>query len=199
MVHEIRKPDGTATVEISQPDCGKQRISRKMDAAPHGAGCPQFQVRGSFPPHPRNGAGLQPRLLCLSFFGSSAASSLSSDPYCFPFQGFSPVTFVIPLCKSGCIHCLAACIEGLDLKSIDYFGGPVSSSAETTFVRRQNANGSTHSICTCCFITVATATRQADLDQAEQRHICDPWLVAHWKELASRSPSDGWDQKPPRR
>ncbi|MGH9589679.1 MAG: hypothetical protein ACRD25_04755 [Terracidiphilus sp.] len=56
-----------------------------------------------------------------------------------------------------------------------------------------------HSVCTRCFVTVAAATREADLDRAEMNHVCDPWLVEHWKELASRDPSDGWDQKPPRR
>lgn len=56
-----------------------------------------------------------------------------------------------------------------------------------------------HSVCTRCFVTVAIATREADLDRAEQNHVCDPWLVDHWKEMAARDPSDGWDQKPPRR
>lgn len=56
-----------------------------------------------------------------------------------------------------------------------------------------------HSICTRCFVTVATATREAELDRAEKKHVCDPRLVAHWKEVAARDPSDGWDQKPPRR
>ena len=71
--------------------------------------------------------------------------------------------------------------------------------SEISFVRRINANGTTHSICTRCFVTVVTATREADMGRAERNHTCDPWLVEHWKELADRDPSDGWNQKPPRR
>ena len=69
--------------------------------------------------------------------------------------------------------------------------------SENSFVRRVNANGTTHSICTRCFVTVVTATCEADLDQAELNHVCDSWLVAHWKELAERDPSEGWDRTQP--
>ena len=77
-------------------------------------------------------------------------------------------------------------------------GGPVSLS-EISFVRRISADGTTHSICIRCFVTIVIATRESDLDRAEQNHACDPRIVAHWKELADRDPSDGWNQKPPRR
>jgi hypothetical protein len=67
----------------------------------------------------------------------------------------------------------------------------------TRFVRRANKNGTTDSICTRCFVTVATGTWEADLDRAERSHVCNPQLVDHWKEMAERNPADGWDQKPP--
>lgn len=70
---------------------------------------------------------------------------------------------------------------------------------ETLFVHHKNADGTTHSICTRCFVTVVTAMRKADLDRAEQSHVCDSWLVAHWKELAERDPFEGRNQEPPRR
>ena len=44
-----------------------------------------------------------------------------------------------------------------------------------------------HSICTRCFRTVALDSGEVDLDNAEQNHVCDPWLVAHWKELAAKA------------
>ena len=69
---------------------------------------------------------------------------------------------------------------------------------ERPFARLVIANRTTHSICTCCFVTVATATRESDLNRAERNHACDPRLVAHWKELAARDPSEGWNQRPPR-
>ena len=68
---------------------------------------------------------------------------------------------------------------------------------ETAFVHLILANGTTDSICTRCFVTVATAMRETDLNRAEQNHACDSWLVTHWKELAEHDPSEGWDQKPP--
>lgn len=72
------------------------------------------------------------------------------------------------------------------------------SPAHTPFVRRANANGTTDTICTRCFTTVATAMWESDLDEAEQRHLCNPKLVEHWKDMAARKPEDGGDQKPPR-
>jgi hypothetical protein len=38
---------------------------------------------------------------------------------------------------------------------------------------------------------------EADLDRAERRHVCDPHLVEHWKEMAGREPAESWDQSPP--
>lgn len=45
------------------------------------------------------------------------------------------------------------------------------------FVHRSNRNGTTDSICRSCFITVATATWEAELERKERVHFCDPWMV----------------------
>lgn len=45
------------------------------------------------------------------------------------------------------------------------------------FVHRSNRNGTTDSICRSCFITVATATWEAELERKERVHACDPWTV----------------------
>jgi hypothetical protein len=42
------------------------------------------------------------------------------------------------------------------------------------FPRRANADGTKDSICPRCFMTVAIATVEADLDLMEALHICDP-------------------------
>jgi len=54
------------------------------------------------------------------------------------------------------------------------------------FVRRANLNGSIDSICTKCYVTVATATLDADLDSAEPRHQCDSWRLEYYKKLVER-------------
>lgn len=58
------------------------------------------------------------------------------------------------------------------------------SSRKVRFVRRTNINGTMDSICCKCFVTVATARREFELDGAERNHTCDPVLLEHWKELA---------------
>lgn len=77
-----------------------------------------------------------------------------------------------------------------------YIGGRHLSPAQTPFVRRANANGTTDSICTRCFVTVATATWEADLDHAERRHVCDSSLLERWKDMAAHEPSEGGHHKP---
>ena len=56
------------------------------------------------------------------------------------------------------------------------------------FMRRTNTNGTRDSICCKCFVTVATATKELELDWAERSHTCDPVLLEHWKELAEGKP-----------
>lgn len=58
----------------------------------------------------------------------------------------------------------------------------------STFVRRATGNRTTESTCTRCFLTVATARHEEELDQAEQRHVCDPWLLEQWKQMFEYNP-----------
>lgn len=58
------------------------------------------------------------------------------------------------------------------------------SSRKAHFMRRTNTNGTMDSICCKCFVTVATVSREFELDRAERTHRCDPMLLEHWKELA---------------
>lgn len=59
------------------------------------------------------------------------------------------------------------------------------------FVRRCNQDGTTDSICTKCFVTVATATWEADLASAEQRHKCDSSRIENLrKSVKSANRSD---------
>ena len=64
------------------------------------------------------------------------------------------------------------------------------SSHRTRFVRRANRNGTTDSICCKCFITVATARRESELDGPERTHVCDPTLLRYWKEMADGERSE---------
>jgi hypothetical protein len=45
---------------------------------------------------------------------------------------------------------------------------------EKTFSHRFNRDGTVDSICHSCFMTVATATHEAELENYEQNHLCDP-------------------------
>lgn len=45
-------------------------------------------------------------------------------------------------------------------------------SARPTFPHRRNADGTYDSICTKCFVTVASTNNEADLLKAEEAHIC---------------------------
>lgn len=53
-----------------------------------------------------------------------------------------------------------------------------------SFLRHQNANGTFDSVCKNCFVTVATAPREFELEEPERNHVCDPQVVQHWKEVA---------------
>lgn len=50
------------------------------------------------------------------------------------------------------------------------------------FLHRFNSDGTIDTICRECFITVATRSREADLERPESDHICDPWVVEKFKE-----------------
>src|SRR6185312_9153047 len=44
------------------------------------------------------------------------------------------------------------------------------------------------STCARCSLTVATAKREEELDQAEQLHVCDSWLLEQWERMFEHSP-----------
>jgi hypothetical protein len=42
------------------------------------------------------------------------------------------------------------------------------------FAKRLNVNSSIDSICTKCFLTIATAGSKEELAAQEEKHVCDP-------------------------
>jgi hypothetical protein len=46
------------------------------------------------------------------------------------------------------------------------------------FAHRTNQNHTADSICTTCFVTIATSSQESELAQFEQDHVCDPSLIA---------------------
>jgi len=44
----------------------------------------------------------------------------------------------------------------------------------TKFPHRLNSDGTFDSICRSCFRTIATAYQEADLEKAENAHMCSP-------------------------
>ena len=56
------------------------------------------------------------------------------------------------------------------------------------FPRRQNANKTVDSICPCCFVTIATAAQEADLELAEREHTCRIERIAQLYPLCATSP-----------
>lgn len=56
--------------------------------------------------------------------------------------------------------------------------------ARISFTRRPVPDGSFASFCNKCFDTVAVSGKEAELDAAEQAHVCDPWKLKYWKSLA---------------
>lgn len=51
------------------------------------------------------------------------------------------------------------------------------------YAHRQNADGTTDSICRNCFATVITASCEGDLARAEHDHTCDPSVLDYWKRM----------------
>jgi hypothetical protein len=43
------------------------------------------------------------------------------------------------------------------------------------FAKRRNINSSIDSICTKCFMTVASACSEEELGEHEAKHVCDPY------------------------
>ena len=49
------------------------------------------------------------------------------------------------------------------------------SSEHLKFAHRFTLEGTVESICPRCFVTVASATNEADLVVKEEQHLCDPF------------------------
>jgi hypothetical protein len=60
-------------------------------------------------------------------------------------------------------------------------------SRESDYVHRFNPNGTTDSICKSCFLTVASAIWEADLDSAEREHKCDPFRLKSLRKSVQRA------------
>jgi len=53
-----------------------------------------------------------------------------------------------------------------------------------SFIRRSNDDATIDSICSRCFATVGPSLQQADLERAEQNHICNPSRAEHFRGLS---------------
>jgi hypothetical protein len=58
-----------------------------------------------------------------------------------------------------------------------------------TFARRRNQNSSIDSICTKCFLTIASACAEEELVVHEEKHVCDPFgeFGSMWFDPESRA------------
>jgi hypothetical protein len=54
---------------------------------------------------------------------------------------------------------------------------------QPTFVHCDNADGTTDSFCKQCLVAVARRVWEADLDIAEQEHVCDPGRLEYLRIL----------------
>lgn len=52
------------------------------------------------------------------------------------------------------------------------------------FAHRANTDGSIDSICRLCFATIATAQWAQELAARERDHVCDPWVLERYREVA---------------
>jgi len=56
------------------------------------------------------------------------------------------------------------------------------------FVHRANRDQTFDSVCWECFLVVGTGQCEADLDQAEQEHVCDPLTIETYRKAAYQAP-----------
>ncbi len=66
----------------------------------------------------------------------------------------------------------------------------MASTLRPAFSRRANRYGTTDSICNTCFVTIAAASKEIELQRAEQRHACDPGLLELWTRLINEIKRD---------
>lgn len=58
-------------------------------------------------------------------------------------------------------------------------------SPRAKYAHRYNRDGTTDSICKECFMTVAKAIWEADLERAERVHQCESRAVAHFRKMVT--------------
>jgi hypothetical protein len=56
------------------------------------------------------------------------------------------------------------------------------------FAYRKNDNGTLDSICLGCFVTVATARSDAELESKERDHLCNPWDLRRFESVSAPNP-----------
>jgi hypothetical protein len=56
------------------------------------------------------------------------------------------------------------------------------------FAHRSNRDGTTDSICKDCFMTVAKAIWEAELERAERLHCCDEHRLGGFKPVVRQQP-----------
>jgi hypothetical protein len=54
-------------------------------------------------------------------------------------------------------------------------------SGKHRFAHRLNPEKTFDSICRACFSTIATHSRETDLEQSEQKHVCDPYILERYR------------------
>ena len=67
--------------------------------------------------------------------------------------------------------------------------------SSSRFPHRTNRDGTIDSICPHCFATIGTSTWEADLEDIEAAHICDPARLTYYKERRKPVAKDAPPQK----
>jgi uncharacterized protein YbcV (DUF1398 family) len=62
----------------------------------------------------------------------------------------------------------------------------MESISTSQFARRANRNGTFDSFCRECFATIGITQWKADIEKAEQEHVCDPARLAQVKRLTEK-------------
>jgi hypothetical protein len=60
---------------------------------------------------------------------------------------------------------------------------PLQSKEQDSFARRLNDDATINSICPRCFVIVGHRLQEADLERAEQSHVCYSWRAEHYRDL----------------
>lgn len=58
---------------------------------------------------------------------------------------------------------------------------------EQEFAHRTNPDGTFDSIRLKCFVTIATTRQEADLEDAERNHVCDPTIAETFRPIAPKN------------